>query len=188
MKQFAKLYLSTIDDNLKVDKLSNPIRNKEIDGCTNEKVKKEKYAVFKLFEYALKDTFNENFSSKAYKDTNGKWKIDGLELSFSHSDGVVAVLISDTVCGVDVERVDRFINKENLSTKLFGTVLEAEKLCDLWTKKESVFKSLDEKRFIPEKIDIDNKLIKTIFKDFFGKRYCISACGDSVNDLTVKIV
>lgn len=188
MKQFAKLYLSTIDDNLKVDTLSNSIRNKEIDGCTNEKVKKEKYAVFKLFEYALKDTFNADFSSKAYKDTNGKWKIDGLELSFSHSDGVVAVLISDTVCGVDVERVDRFINKENLSTKLFGTVLEAEKLCELWTKKESVFKSLNEKRFIPEKINIEDKLIKTIFQDFFGKRYCISACGDSVNVLTVKIV
>lgn len=188
MKHFAKLYLSTVDDNLKVDKLSNSIRNKEIDGCTNEKVKREKYAVFKLFEYALKDTFKEDFSSKAYKDTNGKWKIDGVEFSFSHSDGVVAVLISDTVCGVDLERVDRFINKDNLSIKLVGKIIEKEELSKLWTKKESVFKSLNEKRFIPEKINIEDKVIKTIFQDFFGKKYCISACGDSVNDLTVKII
>ena len=25
-------------------------------------------------------------------------------------------------------------------------------------------------------------------QDFFGKKYCISACGERVNDLTVKIV
>lgn len=188
MKSFANLYLCTISQDLEIFPLTNADRQREIEKCSNEKVKREKYAVFKLFQYALKDAFNEDFSDKAYKDDKGKWKVDGVEFSFSHADGVVAVLFSDEQCGVDIEKVERFLDKENLSMKLENKVLSAEELSKLWTKKESAFKCLNKERFDYKKVDLEDKKIKTFYQEFFGKQYCISVCGESIDNLIIKTI
>lgn len=138
-----------------------PIRQQEIDACGSEKVKREKYYVWKLLEYALDRTFGKKLKKLTFsKADNGKWSCGGCEFSLSHSHDAVAVAISRKDVGLDVELLaptrkgtaEKILNDEE-----FAQYLSAENkddfLLEKWTQKECIFKRSHEQAYFPKKTD-----------------------------------
>ena len=101
-------------------------RQIEIDGVANERARREKYYVWKLLEYAIKNSLGADASRLCFKKAeNGKWFCDGFEFSLSHSGDVLAVVVSKSAVGVDVERI-RVKNSERMSNYIL-TKSELEK-------------------------------------------------------------
>ena len=153
-----KVYLSLIPDK-KIEKVLPKERFDEINGCLDEKVKREKYFVWKLLELALRNAtgVNPDFT-RFYKGVNGKWQAQGVEFSLSHSNGVVAVAISDKPVGIDLQ-VIKPLKNDRLIEKIF-TEKELEKINALsgqektariiekWAEKESDFKRVGGDNFL----------------------------------------
>lgn len=167
----ADLYIAAIPDTEPTSPLSSPEREAEIASVGNEKVRREKYYVFKLLEYALERSFGAKPGSiNLHKNENGKWVCDSYELSLSHSHGMLAVAVSRAPIGVDIEAIsaprsekmaERIMTEEELS--VFSSLDDKEKEAEListWCRKEAIFKSLNEPAFYPSKID--TKAYKTV--------------------------
>ena len=138
-------------------------RQREIDGCTNEKVKREKYLVWKLLALAVKKRFNIDFANLEFTKTeNGKWICPDFHFSLSHTDGAVCVAISDSPVGVDIERKreinsslsDRFLTA---SEREYASTLSPDAtdrfFFEAWVKKESLFKKNGGKALLPRSLD-----------------------------------
>ncbi|MGN1103274.1 MAG: lecithin retinol acyltransferase family protein [Candidatus Coproplasma sp.] len=157
------VYTAKIPDGLKMKKLSCKQRWQEIEGCTNERVQREKYCAWKLLEYALFHTFGLSAKKTDFaKEENGRWVTDGCSFSLSHCGEIVAVCVSRRAVGVDVERItDRL---ESIRHK-FLTRSEEEKyaaqadkavyLAEKWTQKESIFKMQGGRAFSPDSIETE---------------------------------
>lgn len=164
------IYTAEIPDELKTEKIYPKQRAAEIESCGSEKVKREKYCVWKLLEYALNRSFGLRLKKLRFDKTeNGKWQTDGCFFSLSHCDGVVAVAVSRKEVGVDVEKItekleaakDRFLTKEESAEY----ALREDKLLYLaekWTQKESVFKMQGGKSFLPTAIQADEFTTKSL--------------------------
>ena len=138
-------------------------RQREIDGCTNDKVKREKYLVWKLLALAVKKRFNLDFANLEFTKTeNGKWICPDFHFSLSHTDGAVCVAISDSPVGVDIERKreinsslsDRFLTA---SEREYASTLSPDAaenfFFEAWVKKESLFKKNGGKALLPRSLD-----------------------------------
>lgn len=138
-------------------------RQREIDGCTNDKVKREKYLVWKLLALAVKKRFNLDFANLEFTKTeNGKWICPDFHFSLSHTGGVVCVAVSPSAVGVDIEKVgtaDRALANRFLTDaeREYSSTL-SEKLAErfffeAWVKKESLFKKNGGKALLPRSLD-----------------------------------
>lgn len=138
-------------------------RQREIDACKSEKVKREKYLVWKLLALAVKKRFNLDFANLEFTKTeNGKWVCPDFCFSLSHADGVVCVAVSDSPVGVDIERVgrvdpsflDRFLTDTEREHSRTLPPLAAERFFfEAWVKKESLFKRSGGKALLPRSLD-----------------------------------
>ena len=135
-------------------------RQSEIDLIKNEKLKREKYYVWRLLEYALAESFGKDITELEFtKHESGRWSTPFCEFSLSHTDGVVAVAVSNESVGVDVEIVKTRHNdktaKRVMSAEEYNKYQKlseserAEFFFCVWTGKEAVFKSLHQDSFVP---------------------------------------
>lgn len=170
-------------------------RNEEINGCKNLKTRTQKYAVWKLLEYAIFDSFGKTAEETVFsKSKNGKWTSNICHFSLSHSENAIAVAISNSPVGIDVERIRTLpsgIESKILSTseiEEFSTTPILEKnayLIRKWTEKESYFKSLDKKT---RSIINDNTLDKTFTHHLAiidGEEYFISVFATANEQATI---
>ena len=152
-----------------------PERQAEILACASEKVRKEKYFVWKLLELALWEACGKRLQELTFsKSEHGKWHCDGAEFSLSHSENAVCVAVvhwknsylqadgtssydSEFAIGVDLQRI-KTVRADGLATKIlteaelgeYHALDEREKnafLIHAWAKKESLFKAFGEKGF-----------------------------------------
>ena len=144
-------------------------RQLEIKHTKNEKLKREKYYVWRLLEYALAESFEKSISELEFtKHESGRWSTPFCEFSLSHTDGVVAVAISNETVGVDVE-----VTKPRHNDKTAGRIMTAEEynkyqnlpesertefFLSVWTRKEAVFKSLHLDSFVPSRDYYDSEI------------------------------
>ena len=113
------VFIAQIPRKTNVTALSHPLRQSQIDSCKSNKVKEEKFYVWKLLEYAVFSLFNKPLTDfNITLDKTGKWLSNGFEFSLSHSNGVVAVAISPYPVGVDVELIKK--PKVNVYGKVFN--------------------------------------------------------------------
>ena len=125
-------------------------RQREVERCKNERTRREKYLVWKLFEKAVRERFNLDFANlKFTKSENGQWSCPEFCFSLAHTDGAVCVAVSSSPVGVDIEKIAPV--KEGLYSRVL-TDSEREELLRLpegegapffleaWVKKESLFK------------------------------------------------
>lgn len=182
-------------------------RQAEIEVCSNEKVRQEKFYVFKLLEIALKEAYSKDINKCGLvQNACGKWTSDICELSLSHCDNIVAVALSNCCVGVDVERIDgsRFCDK--LQGRIF-TACEADvargmnesERADyanrLWTVKEAAFKRNGGSSFAASQIESATVNCQTVtLEDGNGRKYYLSLSGESdaaieyhLERLTVKL-
>lgn len=100
---------------------------------------------------------------------NGNWFSPslGYNFSFSHSENIVLVAVSEAALGVDVELIsDRILKLKNKITGS-ASVYSAEELTAIWTEKESEYKRGSSARFITDKII-----------DCQKNEYCVCVCSD----------
>lgn len=184
------VYVATIPQNTDLFPVYPLARQEEIDDCKNEKVKREKYYVWKLLEYALQRSFgyklqNQNF----HKTARGKWECENCFFSLSHSKNAVAVALSRKNVGVDIEfydptrllpLADKLLN-ENERTLYEATPNEqkAEFLLRKWTEKESIFKSLEGLGRTIASIDTLTAKTKTKCIEVAGEKYCLSVASEN---------
>lgn len=148
------VYVAEIPENTKLTALYPPERNREIEACSSEKVKREKYYVWKLLEYALERTFGYKMKKQTFTKTAfGKWQCASCSFSLSHSKNAVAVALSRTPVGVDIQCYEpekiravaqKFLNDAEKTA--YEAQSEEEKtdfLLRTWTQKESLFKTFD---------------------------------------------
>ena len=161
----------------------------------NDKVKKEKYFAWRLLEYGLSDSFGLTVAEAALTVGEfGRWSSPYVFFSISHSSGALAVAISDSPCGIDIEPecgrwseelAKRYLNDEEYAR--YSANPEAsrrEEFLKIWTTKEAIFKASGKEHFSPRDTDTASHEYKTIKVTIGEGSYIASAvfCGD----ITVK--
>ena len=166
MQTKCDIYFSKIPANALVSELVPAERNAELMSVKNECLCLEKYWSWRTLEFALLHSFGYKMSDLIFsRSQNGKWLCDKCFFSLSHSGGYVAVAVSNTQVGIDIEDVLAFEEKCKDSTVLkrmrrhiAGKSEPYPKtpfeLLKIWTQKESIFKCKSEKSFNPAKIEL----------------------------------
>ena len=116
-----------------------PERQAEILACASEKVRREKYFVWKLLEFALWEICGKHLQELTFsKSEHGKWHCDSAEFSLSHSENAVCVAVvnlknsylqangssngglacpSEFAIGVDLQKI-KPVRADGLATKI----------------------------------------------------------------------
>ncbi len=69
-----------------------------------------------------------------------------LHLSFSHTDSHAAVAVSPKICGIDIENMNRTIDREKISNRFYSTeehqkvIQDPHSFFQIWTAKEAFLK------------------------------------------------
>ena len=166
-------------------------RHQEVEGCKNERVRREKYLVWKLLAKATKQGLNLDFDNLKFTKTEfGQWISPDFFFSLSHTDGAVCVAVSREAVGVDIEKIrdikpsllPRFLSDAEF--KHASMLAEDEKnrfFLDAWVKKESIFKMRGGKSLLPRSIDTAKCDATVEHVSVHGEEYLISlACQDKV--------
>ena len=188
------VYVASISDD-KIGSVSPPLRDREIRECKNKNVKRQKYYVWKLLEYAIQNSLGLTMEELEFDKTpSGKWVTNACEISLSHCDDVVAVALSLLPVGIDVERIRPV--RSSLAKKTLCES-EYEQFCALdkneqpsffikkWTQKESLFKQSYFDNFVPRNILADEDKVfsnKTIID---GKEYYLSVATSTPEKVRV---
>ena len=146
---FIDAYFATISES-EIGRVFPNERNEEILAVKNEKVRTQKYFVWKLLERALKKSLGLDIGNLSFSKTpDGKWVCDKCEFSLTHSDEIVAVAVSNLPVGIDAEKV-RSVSPTTIKKVLSGdeyayyeSLSETERqefFIKKWTQKESAFK------------------------------------------------
>ncbi len=188
---FLELYTAPIPEDLRICPVHPKQRNDEIALCKNERLQREKYAVWKLLERGIFDILAKGLDEISFtKNENGKWECKELFFSLSHSDGMVAAALSSSPVGVDIESLES-IKSERLQNRIFSeselavynTLDGSQKklfILESWTQKESRFKQIGGKTFVPSSISSEHT--KSVFLEKDGKTYSVSVCSDKCLD------
>lgn len=173
-------------------------RYDEIIRCKNEKVKQEKYLVWKLLEQVVTKYINLDFANlKFTKTDNGQWVCPDFYFSLSHTDGLVCVAVCKHSVGVDAEPLQR------VSERLATRILTARELSDYrelspcdknrfllcaWVKKESIFKKSGGEKLLPGSIEISEHHTELKCVEVEGREYVISVSGNYGDKIEFKYV
>lgn len=189
------VYVASIPEHGALDELFPRERNAEVQACTNEKTKREKYFVWKLLKYAVQQTLGKDFDALSFqKNKNGKWTSEEFEFSLSHADGAVCIALSKTPVGVDIQPI-ALPKTEKVALKIFSeweqaeyaslvnTEQKAEYFTRKWTERESIFKMLDLPSFFPALPTLfDGKTVTKTVR-ISGKSYSLSVANESLERL-----
>lgn len=165
--QFLRIYTANIPSHVLVRGVFPSLRTDEISSCHSLKAQKEKYCAWKLLEYAFLHASGKKMEEISFtKLANGKWECDFCYFSLSHSHNAVAVALSDSPVGVDIEKLAPIKNPKGVAKKIltetetqeYGRLALCENaanefLLETWTKKESLFKTGEYPQFIPNRIE-----------------------------------
>lgn len=186
------VYIAEIPQDAKIGSISHEEREKEIEDCGSEKVKREKYYAWKLLEYAAEHTFGKKLQKLSlYKNGNGKWECEDFCFSLSHSHSAVAVALSRKSVGVDIEYIAPM--KAEIANKIL-TEREKEEflalsedknafLLEKWTQKESVFKALNAPAFHPARIETADESVQTQTVEIANEKYLLSVASPDLTKL-----
>ncbi len=192
---FVDVYYATIPVKGKVSKVYPSERNNEILSTANPSLKLQKYYVWKLLEYATKESFKLKFNKLNFtKKENGQWICDKFYFSISHSGEVVAVSVSNYPTGIDVENLNKTRSLtvakrvfHEAEQKEFDNLLEDERLnyfITKWTQKESEFKRLAKDKFSPKEIDTNNIISYSL--NLGGENFMLSVSSENQGNPRIK--
>ena len=176
------VYIAALPENAPIGTVDCKERRNEIETVTNERVKREKYFVWKLLCYALERSFGIRGRKLEFtKEAWGGWSAKGAEISLSHSDGALAVAVSRAPVGVDIERI-RAPRSDRLSELIMteGELAQYEKIAEgereehligVFCAKEAIFKSKKLQAFKPKDHDTLKESFKRDTVTVKGERY-----------------
>ncbi len=163
--------ISGITDYKKLIQTLPKIRKDYVLSIKDEHRQKQSVLVWKLLESCLANHYNVK---NPYFEFNGTtWCLQNSELRFSlsHSKNIVSVAISKNLVGVDVQICDVKILRIKEKLCCDYEINDVEALTEIWTKKESLFKSGKGDNFHTQKL-----------LDALGNNYLLTVCCDD-NDV-----
>lgn len=173
-------------------------RYNEILRCKSLKTQAEKYQVWKLLEFAVKNYTSLDFANLQFTKTdNNKWVCSELCFSLSHADGIVCVAISDEPIGVDAELVRAvraelegriLTEKERDAIKRLPPDKQGEYLLESWVKKESIFKKEGGYALLPNRIRTDEYNTSVRRVACGTAEYLIAVCHDRADEIEINFV
>lgn len=186
----ADVYVAQFDEGIQVQPVQPAARQRMIDGCADTLGKQQHYCVWQLLDYALKQHCGKGVDELSFAvDGNGKWSCNGgVNFSLSHSGRVVAVALSSSPVGVDVEAVDGMRFNARLARRiltdgertLYDNAPQQQQvrlLAEFWTKKESIFKRDGGKAFAPVATDTTGQNVACKLLEF-GKKEMVLAVAN----------
>ena len=136
-------------------------------------------------EISKKDIIYNN-NKKPYKKENKKY------FNISHSRNMIAIVISDLECGVDIEYIDYTKDISKLLNKVLSqkelemyniSKIKQEFFYEIWTKKEAYYKMLGTGLVYNNlNKDINNNCLKSYILEDKSDKYYISIAQDNVNN------
>jgi len=187
LKGIVSVYYATLPSNIGDLKNFNSLRSREIDLCTNAKLKLQKYQVWQLLTYAVKDVFGIDANQMDFfKSNDGKWRCDLCEFSLSHSGLVVAVALSSGLVGVDVQKArsttqklaQRILTPDQMAQYQTLSSTEQQKyLISNWSKRESIFKAVGGSLLSKQLLDTSLFTATKTF-EYFGDEYILTVAYD----------
>jgi len=188
---FCDIYVARIPEGAVVYETLYPeSRDKEVSGVRNERVRREKYFVWRLLTHALETSLGLDIKSlKIEKNENGKWICDDVYFSLSHGGDAVAVVISSNDVGIDIEPLSA-IKNENIAKRMLtereflelGWLSQDEKteyILKKWTAKEAIFKARDDKVFHPQSIEVSDHNVSFKETVLDGEKYLLSVFSEN---------
>ena len=161
------------------------LRLKEIDECLSAKTKESKFYAWKLLEKLLPRVADCSIADTYFDEDICKWKISNFCFSISHSNNIVAIAVSRLPIGVDIELIDesRFatLRREKILSKGESVdTITPRQLGVIWSQKEAVFKSLDQKYFLPNKVVVDGNVKSEILR-IGDREFVLSIASEDTN-------
>ena len=191
-----KVYVARIPQTESDEPILCVERQNEISSISNERVRREKYYVWKLLEYAIKDCFAKDVSNIRFvKSKKGKWSCKELEFSLSHSTEAIAVAVSDVVVGIDVERIR--VRRSKKMAEYILTEREYFEYSDVpdeksedyivrkWCQKEAAFKMQNKAHFRPSEIESAEYFSVTKNFDIGEERYILAVVANRRQDVEI---
>lgn len=189
------VYVGELKDYSAVSPVYPPERNEQIQSCTNSHIQLQRYGVWKLLERALMRTFGLKIEDCSFERLpSGKWACDKCCFSLSHSHDALAVAISKSSVGVDIELIEepkakiaaRLLSDSELHHYLSLNAQEqADYLIKCFTQKESMFKRSNDTVFNPKSLVADST-VKSRHVNIGGKEYWLSVANDDKAMLRFK--
>ena len=164
-------------------------RDRAVRETSNSDVRRERYFVWKLLEHAVSQTLGLSLREVRPEMKDGRWTARGFDFSISHGGGALAVAISGSSVGVDIEPLDgdsdceriarRFFNDGELSLYLSSDgQTRRETFLRIWTAKEAIFKSRSLAAFSPRDTDSRSARVHTEIVRISGRAYVLSVAAE----------
>jgi 4'-phosphopantetheinyl transferase len=196
----AHIYIAKIPNaepfSLPVEPIFPPKRQAEIVACASEKARREKHFAWRLLLSAIEKRLGVDPRQLQFrKSENGKWLCDGIYFSISHSDNLVCVALHDSPIGVDVERL-RPLKTQDFALKIlseqeladYHEAKESEQstfLLRAWTRKESLFKRLDESGFFSSNPKTLQGFVEERTIELYNEQFALAVAADAPFDLQI---
>lgn len=188
------VYIAILPNEEPCGALSVNERQNEIASVSNERVRREKFYVWKLLEIAIEKSLGFSASNmEFYKDKNGKWYSPTCKFSLSHSAGALAVAVSDGNVGVDIERIkikyperaSEYIltPRELCEYRLLREDERVEHLVFKWCQKEASFKLFGGEAYKPSSIELDEIFLDSRKLELADERYVLAVATDKKEDI-----
>lgn len=175
--------------------LASGERQAEVEATAHSVLKRQRYYVWRLLEYALNRSFGIKPETVSFtKNANGKWEAPCCCFSLSHGERMLAVAVSRKAVGVDIEKIveprAKAFAQKMLSAEEYADYLQQEPsvqtdfLIRKWTAKESLFKMQGGETFRPCEFATE-KNVHTDVITVDGERYAFSVASENVERLRV---
>jgi len=182
------LYVAPLPQEPCAKPLACEAREREIAAIKHERVKREKYYVFKLLAYALERSLGLHMEKMSFeKKPNGNWVTPSCFFSLSHSGDALAVAVSREEVGADIEPLicERMVTIAQMilterEASAFAACRAEEKplfLTRKWTEKESVFKKRADAAFSPRSIETEEEQVQSGTCTLNGRTYSYSVAA-----------
>ncbi len=195
------IYLLSLQDADPSSSIFPPLRMQETERAQGV-LKQQKIAAWQALGQGLAHSFDAKIEDLHFHQTPmGKWICDEYGISITHTDGYVAVAISNQAVGVDLENMHTFDRKyQQWSAASF-----AQKICTpqelqgdfpldltaflrLWTRKESIYKRSGEGKFSPQQINASADDVRTVLLQLQETPLMLSVCSDKTYALSCYLL
>ena len=196
MKSFTNVYIKKIPEDTRSYDVYPIERAKYISSSSNIKFKNQRYWVWKLLEEAIAHSFGMRIEDIKFVELDGRWVCSGLYFSLSHTDGAVAVAVSTERCGIDIENLSKRSESKKDFTPLAKRICSENEiykihsindLISLWTKKESIFKALENQSTSVSAIESENYICESHCVEY-DDNYIFSLCCNTPDNIQINIL
>jgi phosphopantetheine--protein transferase-like protein len=178
--------------------LTSKILNK-INLISNDDVKKQEIAKFNLLDKIYKLLFQNKVLNldEISLSVNGKPCVKDFCFSISHSNELITIGVSTDEIGIDIQEIKKIKNKTRLLHRILTQTeltylpkLKSDKqFFSLWTKKESLYKMLDNSPFFnPENIETTKFFTKTKLLKTSKNSYYLTVASNNKKHLKYNVL